>query len=167
MLDRLRIGIGYDVHAFAKGRPLILGGVEIPHTHGLEGHSDADALIHSIVDAILGALGEGDIGQHFPPSDPQWKGAPSTAFLRYAKELVEKKGGRILSIDAVLILEEPKMRPHIEKIRAHLSQTLDLDISRVHAKATTTEKLGFTGRKEGIAAQAICLLERGHDKPSQ
>lgn len=158
MFEGLRIGNGFDVHQFAEGRPLFIGGVEIPHAKGLLGHSDADVLIHAIVDSILGALALGDIGQHFPPSDPKWKGARSIEFLKYANRLAREKGADILSIDSTVICEAPKMNPHSEKIRKTLAAALELPLDRVHMKATTTEKLGFTGREEGIAAQAVCLL---------
>jgi 2-C-methyl-D-erythritol 2,4-cyclodiphosphate synthase len=158
MFEGLRIGTGFDVHAFVEGRPLMMGGIEIPHSKGLLGHSDADVLIHAIVDSILGALALGDIGQHFPPTDPKWKAAPSIEFLKYARRLAEEKGAQILSIDSTVICEAPKINPHCEKIRSKLAEALQLSIDRVHLKATTTEKLGFTGREEGIAAQAVCLL---------
>ncbi len=158
MIENLRIGSGFDVHAFIRNKPLMLGGIEIPYEYGLEGHSDADALIHAVVDSILGALGEGDIGQHFPPSDSKWKGASSSDFLAYCRDLVAKKGAKILSIDATLILELPKIAPHAAKMRAHMAKVLRIELDRLHLKATTTEGLGFTGRKEGIAAQAVCLL---------
>lgn len=158
MFEGLRIGTGFDVHAFVAGRPLYIGGIEIPHSKGLLGHSDADVLIHAMVDSILGALAMGDIGQHFPPSDPKWKGARSIEFLKYANRLVHERGGQILSLDSTVICEAPKMSPHIEQIRKYLAEALELSLDRVHVKATTTEKLGFTGREEGIAAQAVCLL---------
>jgi 2-C-methyl-D-erythritol 4-phosphate cytidylyltransferase/2-C-methyl-D-erythritol 2,4-cyclodiphosphate synthase len=158
MLDGLRIGIGYDVHPFKEGRALFVGGVQIPHNKGLDGHSDADVLIHAVVDSILGALAAGDIGEHFPPSDPKWKGAASAEFLRYAAKLARDRGAQILSIDSTLIFELPKMKPHYEKMRARMAELLDISIDRIHVKATTTEKLGFTGREEGAAAQAVCLL---------
>ncbi len=158
MIDTLRIGMGFDVHAFVTGRPLMIGGVEIPFDRGLDGHSDADVLLHAIVDAVLGALGEGDIGQHFSPSDARWKNKPSIEFVRYVKDLVEKRGARILSIDCVLMLERPKIAPHALSMRQKISEALQLELDRIQMKATTTEKLGFTGREEGIAAQAVCLI---------
>lgn len=158
MFDGLRIGSGFDVHPFKEGRPLILGGVHIPHPKGLEGHSDADALIHAVVDSILGALGLGDIGQHFSPSNPRWKDAASSKFLEYACEKLEERKGKILSIDTTILAEEPKMAPHYESMRKNLANILKISIDRVSVKATTTEKLGFVGRSEGIAAQATCLL---------
>ena len=158
MFEGLRIGSGFDVHPFKEGRPLVLGGVPIPHSKGLDGHSDADALIHAVVDSILGALGLGDIGQHFSPSNSRWKDAASTKFLEYAKEKVAEKKGQILSIDSTILAEEPKMAPHYEKMRKNLASILNISMDRVSVKATTTEKLGFVGRSEGIAAQATCLL---------
>ena len=158
MIDTLRIGLGFDVHAFVEGRKLFLGGLEIPHTKGLEGHSDADALIHAVVDSILGAMGAGDIGVHFPPSDPQWKNVSSLHFLKYSGDLVRKKGARILSIDSCLMLEAPKVKNYYRAMAESMATALEIEGSRVQVKATTTEKLGFVGREEGIAAQAVCLL---------
>lgn len=155
----MRAGIGYDVHAFAEGRPLILGGVTIPAVRGLAGHSDADAVIHAIVDALLGAAALGDIGQHFPSSDPRWAGAPSTHFLVHAHDLVQAQGLRIVNLDATIIAERPKMAPYIPAMRAHLSTTLGLNLAQVSVKATTTDGLGFTGRGEGIACLAIAVVE--------
>jgi 2-C-methyl-D-erythritol 4-phosphate cytidylyltransferase/2-C-methyl-D-erythritol 2,4-cyclodiphosphate synthase len=159
MSEGLRIGMGYDVHAFEEGRPLMIGGIEIPFEKGLKGHSDADVLIHAIVDSILGALGAGDIGQYFSPNDERWKNASSVDFLKFTKNMADERGAKILSIDSVLMLERPKIGPHREAIRRKLADILELDFSRLHLKATTTEKLGFTGREEGIAAQAVCLLD--------
>lgn len=150
-----RIGAGFDVHAFEKGRPLFLCGIEVPHELGLAGHSDADVALHALCDAIYGALAEGDIGAHFPPSDNQWKNADSKRFLIHAGERVRLRGGKIINIDLTLICERPKMRPHIEKMREKIAELLQIDFSRVSVKATTTEKLGFTGREEGIACQAM------------
>lgn len=150
-----RIGAGFDVHAFEKGRPLFLCGMEVPHELGLAGHSDADVALHALCDAIYGALAEGDIGAHFPPSDNQWKNADSKRFLIHAGERVRQRGGKIINIDLTLICERPKMRPHIEKMREKIAELLQIDFSRVSVKATTTEKLGFTGREEGIACQAM------------
>lgn len=156
----LRIGCGYDVHAFAPNRPLVLGGVTIPHELGLAGHSDADAVIHAVVDALLGAAALGDIGQHFPSSDPRWKDQPSAVFLTYALDLLCQHGWRISNIDATIIAERPRMGPHIPAMRAHLAEHLRLEIGQVSVKATTTDGLGFTGRREGIACQAVALLEK-------
>jgi len=164
LVDQLRIGTGFDVHPFCEGRPLMIGGLQIPHSHGLLGHSDADVLIHAIVDSILGALGLGDIGQYFPPGDPRWKDASSSKFLEHTRNLAKERGARILSIDSTLIMEAPKMSPYYSSIRENLCRILDLPRDRLHLKATTTEKLGFLGRSEGIAAQAVCLLCIGRDK---
>lgn len=153
-----RIGAGFDVHAFEKGRPLFLCGIEVPHDLGLAGHSDADVALHALCDAIYGALAEGDIGAHFPPSDNQWKNADSKRFLIHAGERVRQRGGKVVNIDLTLICERPKMRPHIEKMREKIAELLQIDISRVSVKATTTEKLGFTGREEGIACQAMTSI---------
>lgn len=153
-----RIGMGYDVHRLTEDKPLWLCGVEIPHGRGLSGHSDADVAIHALVDAMLGALAEGDIGSHFPPSDPQWKGAPSHRFLTFARQRVEARGGEIAHVDVTLICEAPKIGPHREAMRLRLAELLALDVSRISVKATTTERLGFTGRSEGIAAQAVATI---------
>lgn len=159
MWTDLRVGSGFDVHAFGKeGSSLFLGGLELPHSRGLLGHSDADVLIHALVDALLGALAEGDIGQHFPDSDPQWRGAPSSRFLEWVCLRVRQRGFEILNIDLTLIGEEPKLAPHREPIRQRLAELLSIEPSRVSLKATTTEAMGFLGRKEGLAAQAVCLL---------
>lgn len=153
-----RTGFGFDVHQFEAGDHVTLCGVEIPHSHGLKGHSDADAGLHALTDAILGAIGAGDIGAHFPPSDPQWKGAPSDIFLKKAAELVRAKGGRITSLDVTLICESPKIGPFRDKMASHISEIMDIDQDRCSVKATTTEKLGFTGRGEGLAAQAVATV---------
>lgn len=155
-----RIGCGYDVHAFAPNRPLVLGGVPIPHELGLAGHSDADAVIHAVVDALLGAAALGDIGQHFPSSDSRWKDQPSAVFLTYTLDLLCQRGWQISNIDATIIAERPRMGPHIPAMRAHLAEHLRLEIGQVSVKATTTDGLGFTGRREGIACQAVALLEK-------
>jgi 2-C-methyl-D-erythritol 4-phosphate cytidylyltransferase/2-C-methyl-D-erythritol 2,4-cyclodiphosphate synthase len=159
-----RTGLGFDVHAFADGDALWLGGVEIPHDRGLRGHSDADVLLHAVTDAILGALGEGDIGVHFPPSDPRWRGAPSSLFVEHARKLVEGRGGRIDHVDATLICEAPRLGPYREAIRIRLAVLLSVSPSCVSVKATTTERLGFTGRGEGIAAQAVATVRLPEDK---
>ena len=156
----VRIGSGYDVHAFSAGRPLILGGIIIPYSHGLAGHSDADTVIHAIVDALLGAAALGDIGSHFPSSDERWANQPSTVFLTYASELLREQRWQINNIDATIIAERPKLSPYIPAMRAHLAQHLYLSIEQVSVKATTTDGLGFTGRHEGIACQAMALIER-------
>src|SRR5436190_19087114 len=152
-------GIGYDVHRFAEGRPLILGGVEIPHTHGLDGHSDADVLAHAIADAVLGAIGERDIGFHFPNTDESIRGISSLEILRKAAELVRERGGRVVNIDATLIAQAPKISPHVAQMRTNLAQSLGLNERRVGVKATTNERMGFIGRGEGIAALAVASVE--------
>jgi 2-C-methyl-D-erythritol 4-phosphate cytidylyltransferase/2-C-methyl-D-erythritol 2,4-cyclodiphosphate synthase len=153
-----RMGLGYDVHRFKPGAAVFLGGVEIPHTKALEGHSDADVGLHSVTDAILGAIAQGDIGQHFPPSDPQWKGAASHIFLAHAGKLVRDGGGHIVNIDVTLICEAPRIGPYRLLMQQRIEQILDLPPGTVSVKATTTEGLGFTGRSEGIAAQAIAAV---------
>lgn len=154
----LRVGQGFDVHRFAPGDAVQLCGVRVPHSHGLEGHSDADVGLHAATDAILGALAAGDIGQHFPPSDPRWRGADSAQFLRHAAELVAGAGGRLVHVDITLICEAPKVGPHREAMVRRLAEILALPVGSCSVKATTTEKLGFTGRGEGIAAQAIATV---------
>jgi 2-C-methyl-D-erythritol 4-phosphate cytidylyltransferase/2-C-methyl-D-erythritol 2,4-cyclodiphosphate synthase len=153
------VGNGVDAHRFGEGDFVTLCGVRIPHSKGLVGHSDADAGWHALVDAILGALGEGDIGAHFPPSDPQWKGADSERFLRHAAELAAKAGARIVHVDVTLLCERPKIGPHREAMRARTAEVLGLPLSRVSVKATTTERMGFLGREEGLAAQATATLQ--------
>ena len=153
-----RIGQGIDFHRMEEGRELWLGGILVPHTKGAVGHSDADAGLHALTDAILGAAGLGDIGDHFPPTDPQWKGAPSDLFLKHAVDLVTSKGGEIVNVDVTLICERPKVKPHREAMRTRLSEILGIAVDRVSVKATTTEKMGFTGREEGLAAQAVCTV---------
>lgn len=154
----VRVGSGYDVHRLEEGEELWLCGVRIEHTHGLSGHSDADVAIHALVDAMLGAIGAGDIGQHFPPSDPQWKGAASDRFLAHAGKLVAEAGYALANADVTIICETPKIGPHREAMRERLADILGVDIAAISVKATTTEKLGFTGRREGIAAQAVVSL---------
>ncbi|SFR80728.1 bifunctional 2-C-methyl-D-erythritol 4-phosphate cytidylyltransferase/2-C-methyl-D-erythritol 2,4-cyclodiphosphate synthase [Sphingomonas jatrophae] len=153
-----RTGLGFDVHAFEPGDHVMLGGVRVAHDAALAGHSDADVVLHAIVDALLGAVGAGDIGQHFPPSDMRWKGADSTAFARHAVSLVAAAGGRIDHVDVTVICERPKVGPHRDAIRASVAAALDVPTARVSIKATTTEGLGFTGRREGIAAQAVATV---------
>ena len=153
-----RTGMGFDVHAFSGAGPIMIGGIEIPHDRGLAGHSDADVVLHAITDALLGAAGLGDIGQHFPPSDPQWKGADSAIFLAHAAELVRRQGGIIDFIDCTLICEAPKLSPYRDVMRSRIAEILQLPQSKVGIKATTTERLGFTGRREGIAAQAVATI---------
>lgn len=155
-------GMGFDVHAFAGGGPVMLGGIEIAHERGLAGHSDADVVLHAITDALLGAVGLGDIGEHFPPSDPRWKGADSSQFLAYAVELLREKSAHIDHIDCTIIAEAPKIGPHREAMRARIAQIAGLSVDQVSVKATTTEGLGFTGRREGIAAQAVASIRTGY-----
>jgi len=158
-LSEIRTGLGWDVHRIAAGRPLILGGVTVPCEFGLEGHSDADVGLHAITDALLGCIGEGDIGQHFPPSDERWRGAASWKFLDHAASLVAAKGGVINHVDVTIICERPKVGPHRDAMKAKIAEILKIDPSRVSVKATTTEGLGFTGRREGIAAQAVATIK--------
>jgi 2-C-methyl-D-erythritol 2,4-cyclodiphosphate synthase len=153
-----RIGSGFDVHRLVDGRPLIIGGVTIPYEKGLLGHSDADVLLHAVKDALLGAIGEGDIGRHFPDTDERYKGADSVALLRHVWEMVKNKGYRLGNVDCTIMAQRPKMAPYIEEMRGVIAKELESDLSRVNVKATTTEKLGFVGREEGIAAQAVVLL---------
>ena len=152
-------GIGYDVHRFAENRPLILGGVEIPHSHGLDGHSDADVLCHAIADAILGAIGERDIGHHFPNTDESIRGISSLEIVRKAAELVAAQNGRVLNIDASLIAEAPKISPHLDAMKTNLATAIGIPEKRVGVKATTNEQMGFIGRREGIAAMAVASVE--------
>lgn len=154
-----RVGSGFDVHPFDVGNSVWLGGVEIPHTHKLKGHSDADVALHALTDAIYGALGEGDIGQHFPPSDPQWKGAASSIFLKHAAGLVAERGGRIVNLDITIVCEAPRVGPHVEAMKAAIGATCAISPKRVAIKATTSEELGFTGRREGIVAMATASIE--------
>jgi len=158
-----RTGMGFDVHAFAGEGPIMLGGIEVPHSRGLAGHSDADVVLHAITDALLGAGGLGDIGEHFPPSDPQWKGAASSLFLAHAVELLWQRGAVIDHIDCTVIAEAPKVGPNREAIRARIAEIAHLRVDQVSVKATTTEGLGFTGRREGIAAQAVASIRMGLD----
>ena len=153
-----RIGIGYDVHAFGPGDHVVIGGVRIPHSHGLLAHSDGDVLIHALCDALLGALALGDIGRHFPPSDARWAGVDSRELLRAVVAMLHERGWRVGNIDAVVICERPKLAPHIDAMRGHLAADLGIEPDAVGVKATTSEKLGFTGRGEGIAAQAVAVL---------
>lgn len=156
-----RVGFGFDVHAFAPGAELWLGGLLIPHDRGLAGHSDADVVLHAITDAILGALGAGDIGDHFPPADPQWRGAPSSGFVEHARGLVAQAGGRIEHVDVTIVCEAPKIGPHRDAMRTRIGALLRLPPARISVKATTTERLGFAGRGEGIAAQAVATILLG------
>jgi 2-C-methyl-D-erythritol 2,4-cyclodiphosphate synthase len=155
----VRVGIGYDVHGFAAGRKLILGGVEIPHSKGLDGHSDADVLLHAICDAVLGAIGEGDIGHFFPNTDPRWKAAPSRVFLQEAARQVASRQGKIVNVDATVIAEAPRILPHVQQMKIHIAEALGIQLDRVGLKATTNERMGFIGREEGIAAMAVAGVE--------
>ena len=154
----MRIGTGYDVHKLTEGRKLILGGVEIPYEKGLLGHSDADVLVHAVMDALLGAAALGDIGLHFPDSDPRWKGADSLMLMRHVRELLKENGYDIGNVDATIIAQAPKLRPYIDEMRTRIAQALQVRTSQVSVKATTEERLGFTGRGEGISAQAVALI---------
>ena len=156
----MRIGIGYDVHQLCEGRKLILGGVEIPFERGLLGHSDADVLIHAIMDAMIGAMGLGDIGKHFPDTDPAYKGISSVALLEHVTGLMKQQGYKIGNVDAVVIAQRPKIGPHFPAMKTILAKAMECEEEQLNLKATTEEKLGFTGREEGTAAQAVCLLER-------
>ena len=156
----IRIGHGFDVHAFGDGDHVMLGGVRVPHARGIVAHSDGDVVIHALCDALLGALALGDIGRHFPPSDPQWKGADSRAFLRHCEALLRERGWVLGNADITVICERPKIGPHAAAMQANLAEDLRVAADAISIKATTTETLGFTGRGEGIAAQAVCLLVR-------
>ncbi|HEY3854894.1 MAG TPA: 2-C-methyl-D-erythritol 2,4-cyclodiphosphate synthase [Verrucomicrobiae bacterium] len=155
----VHVGIGYDVHPLALGRKLILGGVDIPHRLGLSGHSDADALMHAICDAVLGAIGEGDIGQFFPNTDPRWKGVASKVFLQEAARQVSFRNGRIVNVDATVIAQEPKVMPHAHAMKINIAEALGINPKKVGIKATTNEHLGFIGREEGIAAMAVASVD--------
>ena len=155
----MRIGIGYDVHALVTGRPLFLGGIEIPYTLGLEGHSDADVLLHAICDALLGAVGEGDIGKHFPNTDPQYRDIRSTVLLKKVISKIREKGFHPVNVDATIVAERPKLTDFIPRMVKQIADVLQIEPGRVNVKATTTEGLGFTGRGEGIAAYAVALVE--------
>ena len=158
-MSELRIGLGYDVHAFAYGRELVLGGVRLPYERGLAGHSDADVLVHALMDAILGATRLGDIGQHFPDGDERWKGADSLDLLRRVGEMMRDSGWFLADADLVLVLEQPKVSAYRDRMRGNMAAALGVDVERVGLKATTTEGLGFEGRGEGVAAHAVVLLE--------
>lgn len=158
-----RVGMGYDVHAFAPreaGRSLVLGGVAIPHDRGLAGHSDADVLIHALVDALLGAAGLGDIGTHFPSSDARWQDAPSTAFLAYTRDLLRQAGWRVVNVDATVVAQQPRLSPHVPAMRARLAEELGIALDDISVKSKTTDGLGFAGRGEGIACYAVALIDR-------
>jgi len=155
----VHVGIGYDVHALVAGRRLVLGGVDIPHAKGLEGHSDADALLHAICDAVLGALGEPDIGHFFPNTDPRWKGVPSRVFLAEAARQVQLRQGRIVNVDATLLAQAPRVYGYVGQMKANIAAALHMDARKVGIKATTNERLGFLGREEGIAAMAVAAID--------
>lgn len=157
-MTKIRIGLGFDVHVFGEGDHVMLGGVRVPHGCGVLAHSDGDVVLHALCDAILGALALGDIGRHFPPSDPLWKGADSRSFLRHCNGLVRARGWRVGNCDITVICERPKVGPHAQAMRDCIARELGIAVDAVSVKATTTETLGFTGRGEGIAAQAVCLL---------
>ena len=156
----LRIGNGYDVHKLVEGRTLILGGVEIPHTKGVLGHSDGDVLIHAIMDAMLGALALGDIGQHFPDTDIKYENIDSTILLTRVKELIAERGYRVINLDSIIVLQKPKVKPYIEAMRKRVAEILEIDIEQVSVKATTEEKLGFTGDESGVKSYCVVLLEK-------
>ena len=159
-MSNIRIGHGYDVHKLAENRDLIIGGVKIPHTLGLLGHSDADVLLHAVSDALLGALALGDIGKHFPDTDPNYKDADSLKLLAHVVNLIQEQGYQLGNLDAVIIAQKPKLAPYIDQMRKNIADTCHADISQVSVKATTEERLGFTGREEGISAHCVALLER-------
>jgi 2-C-methyl-D-erythritol 2,4-cyclodiphosphate synthase len=156
----MRIGFGYDVHAFTPNRPLVLGGVPMPFDYGLSGHSDADTVIHAVIDALLGAAALGDIGTHFPSSDPRWKDQPSSIFLDYSYDLLCQHNYKISNVDATIVAERPKLAPYVQEMRKHLAEHLHLEIGQVSVKATTTDGLGFAGRREGIGCYVVALIER-------
>ncbi|PFP29131.1 2-C-methyl-D-erythritol 2,4-cyclodiphosphate synthase [Bacillus sp. AFS073361] len=158
-----RIGQGFDVHQLTEGRPLIIGGISIPYEKGLLGHSDADVLLHTVSDACLGAIGEGDIGKHFPDTDPNFKDADSAKLMEHVWELVKNKGYELVNADCTIIAQKPKMAPYIEQMRVRIAELLEAEPGQINVKATTTEKLGFTGRGEGIASQAVVLLRKVHE----
>ena len=162
-MTAIRIGHGFDVHAFGDGDHLVLAGVRVPHTHGVLAHSDGDVAIHALCDAMLGALALGDIGRHFPPSDPRWKDADSRAFLRHCAALARERGWRLGNADLTVVCERPKVGPHVPAMREALARELGVEVDAIGIKATTTERLGVTGRGEGIAAHAVCLLVRDPD----
>jgi 2-C-methyl-D-erythritol 2,4-cyclodiphosphate synthase len=154
----VHVGTGYDVHALVEGRKFVLGGVEIPHSKGLDGHSDADVLMHALCDAVLGAIGERDIGTYFPNTDPRWRGVPSKVFLNEAARLVAARGGSIVNVDATVIAQQPKLMPHIAAMKANIAAALNMEPAKVGVKATTNERMGFIGREEGVAAVAVASV---------
>lgn len=156
----IRIGNGYDVHVLTEGRKLMLGGVEIPHTKGVLGHSDGDVLVHAIMDAMLGALALGDIGQHFPDTDMKYENIDSTILLKRVKELIAERGYKIINLDSIIVLQKPKVKPYIEAMRKRIAEVLEIDVEQVNVKATTEEKLGFTGDESGVKSYCVVLLEK-------
>ena len=160
----IRIGNGYDVHQLVSGRKLILGGVNVPHSKGLDGHSDADALLHALCDALLGAVGAGDIGKHFPDTDPKWKGISSLHLLKEVMRMCREKGFELANADSVIVAQKPKLAPYISEMKKNIASILDVETDQINIKATTTEKLGFAGREEGISAYAVALLVK-NDRP--
>jgi 2-C-methyl-D-erythritol 2,4-cyclodiphosphate synthase len=154
-----RIGNGYDVHRLVEGRKLILGGIDIPHSLGLDGHSDADVVVHALCDALLGACGAGDIGKHFPDTDDRWKGVSSLLLLKQVAKILHQRGYQVANADCTIVAQKPKLAPHMEAMKANLASALNIEIHRINIKATTTEHLGFAGREEGIAAYAVALLQ--------
>lgn len=156
----IRIGNGYDVHILTEGRKLVLGGIEIPHTKGVLGHSDGDVLVHAVMDAMLGALALGDIGQHFPDTDMKYENIDSTVLLKRVKELVAERGYKIINLDSIIVLQKPKVKPYIEVMRKRIAEVLEIDVEQVSVKATTEEKLGFTGDESGVKSYCVVLLEK-------
>lgn len=156
----IRVGNGYDVHILTEGRKLVLGGVEIPHTKGVLGHSDGDVLVHAVMDAMLGALALGDIGQHFPDTDMKYENIDSTLLLKRVKELVAERGYKIINLDSIIVLQKPKIKPYIESMRKRIAEVLEIDMEQVSVKATTEEKLGFTGDESGVKSYCVVLLEK-------
>ena len=163
-LPLIRVGNGYDVHRLVEGRKLILGGVDVPHSMGLDGHSDADALVHALCDALLGALGAGDIGNYFPNTDPKWKGISSLHLLKEVMRICQEKGFELANADSVIVAQKPKLAPYISEMKKNIASILDVETDQINIKATTTEKLGFAGREEGISAYAVALLVK-NDRP--
>lgn len=156
----IRIGNGYDVHILTEGRKLVLGGIEVPHTKGVLGHSDGDVLVHAVMDAMLGALALGDIGQHFPDTDMKYENIDSTILLKRVRELVAERGYRVINLDSIIVLQKPKIKPYIETMRKRIAEVLEIDIEQVSVKATTEEKLGFTGDESGVKSYCVILLEK-------
>ena len=163
-LPLIRVGNGYDVHRLVEGRKLILGGVDVPHSMGLDGHSDADALVHALCDALLGALGAGDIGNYFPNTDPKWKGISSLHLLKEVMRMCREKGFELVNADSMIVAQKPKLAPYISEMKKNIASILDVETDQINIKATTTEKLGFAGREEGISAYAVALLVK-NDRP--